>query len=363
MTGDPIVLNNKTSKKNIRDCAKGELESFLHSVGEPPYRASQIDQWLWQKNISSFEQMTNLSLQLRSVLKENFDLNSLDIHSSQHSNDRTIKYSIRLPDNCLIEAVLIPVDNRVTACISSQVGCSLDCTFCATAKMKRIRNLSKWELYQQVFILQHMSIQHYQMPLTNVVFMGMGEPLMNFKNVVNCLQMISSPHGLMMSPWRVTVSTSGIPKLIRKLADQQLGIRLAVSLHSANQEIREKIMPFSKRFPLDELLESLIYWYNKTKQKVTFEYLVLRDINDTHQDIDQLLEYCKRVPSKVNFIEYNPVEGDDFQQADPSVLELYKKTLKRGRIHSTFRSSRGSDIDAACGQLANKLASKSSNSI
>ena len=299
--------------------------------------------------------MTNLPISLRNNLSNHFVLNSITLASTSISRDNTIKYGIRLHDGLVVEAVLIPQGKRVTACVSSQVGCSLDCTFCATAKLKRIRNLSAQEIYDQVFHLRQESFNKYNAPLTNIVFMGMGEPLMNFKNIVNGIEMITSSQGLGMSAQRITVSTSGISKLIRNLADLKLGVRLAVSLHSARTEVRESLMPFSKKFNLVELQNSLMYWYHKTKSKITFEYIIFENINDTNEDIKYLVDFCKKVPSKVNFIEYNPVEGDNFKQATPEVTQLYIRKLKLNNIHSTIRKSRGKDIDAACGQLANKL--------
>lgn len=347
------TLNNQ--KPNIRDATVSDLENFVKIANQPSFRKSQIDQWLWQKNIDSFAQMTNLPSELRTQLQQHFELRNIQIHQYQISADKTIKFAFKLPDRHLIESVLIPTENRVTVCISSQVGCSLDCRFCATAKMKRIRNLYWWEIYQQVQFLQSKSFHYFQTPVTNVVFMGMGEPLMNFNNVISSLGLMTSTDGLNMSPGRFTVSTSGIPKLICRLADENTGVNLAVSLHSANQDIRKEIMPFSEKFPLVQLLDSLVYWYRKTNVKITFEYLVLKNVNDTMEDIYQLVDFCKKVPCKVNFIEYNPIEGDRFQEADWNIVEQYQKILLKHNIHSTIRRSRGGDIDAACGQLANKM--------
>ena len=344
----------KSQKPNIRGLSNTELERFLQSIDQPSFRTLQIQQWLWQQNIDSFNQMTNLPYALRTKLQDHFELRNIHIYQCQFSQDQTIKFAFQLIDQHLIESVLIPTENRVTVCISSQVGCSLDCQFCATAQMKRIRNLYWWEIYQQVQLLQLKSIQYFQKPITNVVFMGMGEPLMNFNNVVKSLRLMTSDVGLNMSSQRFTVSTSGISKLIYKLADECLGVNLAVSLHTANQEIRKKIMPFSSKFPLDELLDSLIYWYQKTKIKIMFEYLVLKEVNDTVEDINQLVLFCQKVPCKVNFIEYNSIEGQGFEQAETSVISQYQKILSQHHIHSTIRRSRGGDIDAACGQLANK---------
>ncbi len=346
-------MNNQ--KPNIRDAMVSDLESFMKAANQSSFRTSQIWQWLWKKKIDSFAQMTNLPLELRARLQQHFEVRNIRIHQYQISEDKTIKFAIKLTDGHLIESVLIPTENRVTVCISSQVGCSLDCQFCATAKIKRIRNLYWWEIYQQVQFLLSKSLYYFQMPITNVVFMGMGEPLMNFNNVMRSLGLMTSPLGLNMSPRRFTVSTSGIPKLIYRLADKNTRVNLAVSLHSANQDIRKEIMPFSKKFPLVQLLDSLVYWYDKTNIKVTFEYLVLKNINDKLDDITQLVDFCKKVPCKVNFIEYNPIERDRFQEAHWNIVEQYQKILLKHGIYSSIRRSRGGDIDAACGQLSNKM--------
>src|SRR5690606_18999265 len=219
----------------------------------------------------------------------------------------------------VVESVLIPAKSRTTACVSSQVGCSLDCKFCATARLKRMRNLNPDEIFDQVVAIDKESRLYFDRPLSNIVFMGMGEPLMNYNNVLKAIDKITSPEGLGMSPKRITVSTSGVPKMIKKLADDGVKFKLAVSLHSAGDEIRSKIMPFSENFPLKELRESLEYWYSKTKSRITYEYVVWKGINDSQRDIDALVKFCKYVPSKVNLIEYNPIDDGEFQQADPEV--------------------------------------------
>lgn len=344
----------ENTKKDIRELTKDELIQFFESQDIPSFRGKQVYQWLWQKGVHDFDSMTNLTLAHRELLKSHFDINHIKIDVEQKSKDGTVKNAVKLHDQLVVESVLIPTASRSTACVSSQVGCSLDCTFCATASMNRMRNLNPDEIYDQVVTINQQSLTYHLRPLSNIVFMGMGEPLMNYKNVLASIDKITDPEGLGMSPKRITVSTSGIPKMIRKMADDGVKFRLAVSLHSARQEVREQIMPFAAKFPLDELLESLKYWYARTKKRVTFEYVVWEGVNDTREDIQALVQFCLKVPSKVNLIQYNPIDGNDMKQASSQIIDDYIKTLTDSRIQVTYRRSRGEDIDAACGQLANK---------
>ncbi len=344
----------EATKKDIRAYSLGELEAFFVEQGEKAFRGRQVYQWLWNKGVHHFDEMTNLSKSTRAFLDTHFTINHIAVDQQQRSADGTIKNAVRLFDDRVVESVLIPVSDRTTACVSSQVGCSLDCKFCATAKLKRMRNLQPDEIFDQVVAIDQQSKMYYDRPLSNVVFMGMGEPLMNYNNVLIAIAKITSPDGLGMSPKRITLSTSGIPKLIKKMADDEVSFNLAVSLHSALQETRQQIMPFSKKFPLTELLSSLQYWYEKTKRIVTYEYVVWKGVNDTPQHIDALVHFCKQVPSKVNIIEYNAIGDDAFIQADPETINDYLAALSAARITATIRRSRGKDIDAACGQLANK---------
>jgi len=341
-------------KKDIRKLNLSDLETYLTSVGEKPFRARQIYEWLWKKNAHDFEDMTNLSKKLREELDDVFSIHNVRVDLMQKSNDGTIKNAVELHDGNIVESVLIPTEKRTTACVSSQVGCSLDCTFCATARLKRMRNLTAAEIVDQVVIIDEESREYFERPLSNIVFMGMGEPLLNYNEVVAAIRKITTAEGLGMSPKRITVSTSGIPKMIEKLADEDLKVKLAVSLHSAREEIRNVIMPFSVKFPLTDLMSSLQYWYAKTKSRITFEYIVWKGINDTKADIDALVRFCKKVPSKVNLIEYNSIDDGQYQQADSSAIDHYIEALERNGIVIKVRRSRGKDIDAACGQLANK---------
>ena len=344
----------QTTKKDIRSLSKEELREFFVSHGDKAFRGNQVYEWLWSKGAHHFDDMTNLSKETRNMLEEHFVINHIQVDTMQHSTDGTIKNAVRLHDGLVVESVLIPTETRTTACVSSQVGCSLDCNFCATARLKRMRNLGPDEIYDQVVAIDQESRLYHNRPLSNIVFMGMGEPLMNYNNVMKAIDMITSDEGLGMSPKRITVSTSGVSKMIKKMADDEVKFKLAVSLHSAVEEIRNHIMPFTKSFPLPELREALEYWYRKTKSKITYEYVVWGGINDDKKSIDALVKFCKYVPCKVNLIEYNPIDDGEFQQAAPEVIDAYIKALENAGIVAKVRRSRGKDIDAACGQLANK---------
>ncbi len=343
-------------KKDIRSLSKDQIRDFFVSNNDKPFRGNQVYEWLWSKGAHSFEDMTNISKATRNILEENFVINHIKVDLMQRSEDGTVKNAVRLHDGLVVESVLIPTNTRTTACVSSQVGCSLDCNFCATARLKRMRNLEPAEIYDQVLAIDKESRLYYNHPLSNIVFMGMGEPLMNYNNVLKAIEMITSDEGLGMSPKRIMVSTSGVPKMIKKLADDEVKFKLAVSLHSAIDEIRSRIMPFSSNFPLADLRESLEYWYRKTKSKISYEYVVWKDINDDKKSIDALVKFCKYVPCKVNLIEYNPIDDGEFQQASDESINAYISALQNAGIVVKVRRSRGKDIDAACGQLANKEA-------
>lgn len=344
----------KPLKKDIRALTKEQLREFFVKNGDRAFRGNQVYEWLWSKSLHSFEDMTNLSKETREMLDTNFVINHIEVDSMQKSNDGTIKNGIKLHDGLVVESVLIPTDKRTTACVSSQVGCSLNCKFCATARLKRMRNLNPDEIYDQVVVIDQQSRLYHQRKLTNIVFMGMGEPLMNYNNVLKAIDKITSDEGLGMSAKRITLSTSGIPKMIKKMADDEVKFNLAVSLHSAIDEVRTSIMPFNETFPLDELRESLEYWYAKTRRKVTYEYVVWKGINDTKEAIQALVKFCKYIPCKVNLIEYNSIDDPQFQQANDDALNNYIYNLEMNDITVNVRRSRGKDIDAACGQLANK---------
>ena len=342
------------TKRDIRALSKDEIIEFFVENGDKGFRGKQVYEWLWSKGIHDFDLMTNLSKDTRIFLDKHFVINHIKVDDMQRSTDGTIKNAIRLFDDKIVESVLIPTEKRTTACVSSQVGCALNCAFCATARIKNMRNLNADEIYDQVVAAHQQSNLFYGHPLSNIVFMGMGEPLMNYDEVKKAINMITSDEGLQMSPRRIVLSTSGLPKKITQMADEGVKFGLAVSLHSAIDEKRSKMMPINISNSLSELADSLKYWYEKTKSRVTYEYVVWKDFNDKQEDIDALIKYARIIPCKINIIEYNEIEEDGFEQADSKVIDSYQKQLEDAGIVVNVRRSRGKDIDAACGQLANK---------
>lgn len=341
-------------KTNIRSLSLEKLTEAMAKHGEPGFRAKQVYDWLWAKRAIVFDDMSNLSKPLREWLNENYTINAVEIHDLQISSDKTIKCAMRLHDGYVVESVLIPSKDRMTACISSQVGCSLTCKFCATGKLKRMRNLTADEIFDQVVLVRDQAKERYNAPLSNIVYMGMGEPLLNYAEVLTSIEKITSPTGLGMSPQRITVSTAGVAKMIKQLGDNRVKFNLALSLHAANDEKRNQLMPINETNSLNNLAEALNYFYEKTGTRVTFEYIVFRDFNDTIKDAQELANYCKKVKSKVNIIEYNPIDGGEFKQTTFERLSAFTDHLEKNKIIVNVRHSRGKDIDAACGQLANK---------
>ncbi|AWW30449.1 23S rRNA (adenine(2503)-C(2))-methyltransferase RlmN [Echinicola strongylocentroti] len=341
-------------KKDIRKLSLEELQDFFLSEGDKKFRANQVYDWLWNKSLKNFDDMTNISLSTREMLKAHFTINHVKVDLMQHSNDGTIKNAVKLYDNKIVESVLIPTSKRITACVSSQVGCSLDCNFCATARLKRMRNLNPDEIYDQVVAIKEEAEKYFQRPLTNIVFMGMGEPLLNYANVIDAIDKITAPEGLGMAPRRITLSTVGIPKIIKKMADDEVKFNLALSLHSAINRTRSRLMPINDKSPVEDLAEALKYWYQKTQRKVTYEYVIWDGINDDEEHALALAKFCKHIPSKVNIIQYNPIDEGGFRQASQEAVDMYVRILESRGIVAKVRKSRGQDIDAACGQLANK---------
>ena len=318
------------------------------------YKRQQVYEWLWKKSASSFDEMTNLSKLLRDKLKANFTLEEAKVHRKQISSDKTIKYIFELSDQNKVEGVLIPTDLRMTACISSQVGCSLTCKFCATGYLERKRNLDAYEIYDQVVSIAKEAETNYGIPLSNIVYMGMGEPLLNYQNVLKSVEYITSEKGLGMSPKRITVSTAGIAKMIKKLGDDKVKFNLALSLHAANDIKRNKIMPINESNTLEVLKQALIYFYEKTNSKVTYEYIVFHGFNDSLEDAEELYAFTKHIPCKVNIIEYNPIDHANYANASEDAIDRFQQYLERKGVVTNVRRSRGKDIDAACGQLAGK---------
>ncbi len=344
----------KKNKTDIRSLTPEALRDRVVALGQPAFRARQLYEWLWEKSCVDFDEMSNLSKAFREQLREEFVINAVKVKNSQVSADKTIKSSFLLHDQHLVEGVLIPADDRMTACVSSQVGCSLSCKFCATGYMDRKRNLNADEIYDQVVLIGRQATEQYQTPLTNIVYMGMGEPLLNYSNVLKSIDRITSPDGLNMAAKRITVSTAGIGKMIKKLGDDQVRFNLALSLHAANDAKRNEIMPINEQNSLKTLAESLKYFYAKTRTPVTFEYIVFNGFNDGLEDAADLAKFCKHVPCKVNIIEYNPIAFADFTNASEDKIDAFANYLRKQGVTTNIRRSRGKDIDAACGQLAIK---------
>jgi 23S rRNA (adenine2503-C2)-methyltransferase len=348
----------QTKKIDIRALSPEQLVQHFKDMDEASFRAKQVYQWLWQKSARSFDEMTNLSKELRQKLNDKYTINAVSVGTAQISNDKTIKNGFTLFDGNVVEGVLIPADDRMTACVSCQVGCSLSCKFCATGYMERKRNLTADEIYDQVVLIDKQAKEHYNTPLTNIVYMGMGEPMLNYANVLKSIDRITSPDGLNMSYKRITVSTAGIAKMIKKLGDDGVKFNLALSLHAANDEKRNQIMPINEQNTLAVLADALKYYFQKTKNPVTYEYIVFNHFNDELEDAKELAAFCKHVPCKVNLIEYNPIEFAAFINAEGDKIDAFANYLRKQGIITNIRRSRGKDIDAACGQLAVKEENK-----
>lgn len=343
------------AKKNIRTLGLNELEEFFNTLNEKKFRARQVYEWLWQKQAHSFEAMTNLSKELRVKLNDHFTLPALKVDATQHSADGTVKSRFRTHDNHLVEGVLIPTESRNTACVSSQVGCSLSCKFCATGYMDRKRNLDFDEIYDEVVLINQQCEKVYGKKLSNIVFMGMGEPLLNYKNVLKAIEKISSPEGMGMSAKRITVSTAGVAKMIRQLGDDKVRFKLALSLHAANDKKRNEIMPINESNNLKSLIDALNHFYKQTENEITFEYILFKNFNDSLQDADELIKIYRQVPADlVNIIEYNPIDAAKFEKPEEDAVVQFMNYLEQHKVNARLRRSRGKDIDAACGQLANK---------
>ncbi|SFG74378.1 23S rRNA (adenine(2503)-C(2))-methyltransferase RlmN [Pontibacter chinhatensis] len=342
------------TKKDIRKLSLDDLKAWLVENGEKAFRAKQVYEWLWKHSAQSFAEMNNVSLALREKLDQHFSINAVQVATEQLSNDGTIKSAFKLYDSNIVEGVLIPHEERKTACVSSQVGCSLTCKFCATGYMDRVRNLDAAEIYDQVVRINEQSMRQYGQPLTNIVYMGMGEPMLNYANVMKSIERITAHDGLGMAARRITVSTAGIAKMIKKMADDGVKANLALSLHAANDEKRNQIMPINETNSLEALKDALKHYHQVTGRKVTYEYIVFDNFNDTLQDAEELLRFSKIIPCKINLIEYNPIENADFVNTDDDRLQAFIYYLADRGLQVNVRRSRGKDIDAACGQLAVK---------
>ena len=342
-------------KIDIRNISVEDLKKFCAEHKLPNFRAKQVQEWLWKKRATSFDEMTSLSKDMRDLFGEHFCINPVKIHKGERSVDGTIKYSLQLHDKLLVEGVLIPSKKRITACISSQVGCSLDCAFCATGTLKLERNLTAAEIYDQVFILNEESVSNFGKSLSNIVYMGMGEPLLNYNNMLESIRLITTEKGMGMSPKRITVSTAGIAKMIMKLADDKVRFNLAISLHSSNDETRSKLMSLNDSVPLQELRDAIRYFYDETNSRITYEYILFKGINDNVNDAKGLANFCKVSPCKINLIEYNTVDDFPYEKSTNKVTENFISYLEEKNLIVNLRKSKGKDINAACGQLVNKL--------
>jgi len=340
--------------KNLRHLSLEALQELMQAWNEPSFRGKQIYEWIWQKSAGSIGEMTNLPKALREKLSEAFYIPAVQVHHTQQSSDGTIKSRLQLHDGHFIEGVLIPTEKRMTACVSSQVGCSLSCKFCATGYLPRKRNLDYDEIVDEVALISRQAEEHYGRRLSNIVFMGMGEPLLNYKNMMQAIERITSPEGLGMSPRRITVSTAGVAKMIRQLGDDQVKFKLALSLHAASDAKRNEIMPINETNNLKALIEALNYFYRQTRNEITFEYILFKNFNDSLQDADDLVKVYRQVPADlVNIIEYNPIENAQFEKPDEAAVNRFMQHLASKKVNARLRRSRGKDIDAACGQLAN----------
>lgn len=351
----PTVQEKVKTAKNIRQLSLADIEAFFDTIGEKKFRAKQVWEWIWLKQAHSFADMTNLSKDLRQKLGEHFSLPALVVDATQYSADGTVKTRFKTHEGHLCEGVLIPTESRYTACVSSQIGCSLSCKFCATGYIERKRNLDFDEIYDEVVLLNQQSEKVYGKKLSNIVFMGMGEPLLNYKNVLKAIERITAEDGLGMSPRRITVSTAGVAKQIRQLGDDKVRFKLALSLHAANDTKRNEIMPINETNNLKALIDALNYFHKQTKNEITFEYILFNNFNDSLKDADELIRIYRQVPADlVNIIEYNPIDLAKFEKPTDERIEEFMAYLEKHKVNARLRRSRGKDIDAACGQLANK---------
>lgn len=341
------------NKRDIRKLSIVELSEFLTEHNEKSFRAKQIMQWIWEKGVTDFGAMNNISLSVRGLLSEYFYFATIEQDCVQEATDGTLKTAWRLSDGLVTESVLIPGGDRWTVCVSSQVGCKLGCRFCATGGMGFKRDLTSGEIFDQI-IAARAGAEARGSSLSNIVFMGMGEPMLNYDNLMEAISHITDEKGLGMSPYRITVSTAGIPDGIRRLADGGVRFNLAVSLHSAKNSVRSSLMPVNNAYPLEKVAEALRYFVEKTQTRPTFEYLLLSGVNDSLDDAKALAEYCKQFPIKINVIEYNSTDGSEFSRSSERQRDAFVAFLEQRNMIVNVRRSKGMDIAAACGQLANK---------
>ncbi len=347
-------MQQETKRVDIRKLSVEQLSVFFQNEGFKPFKGKQVWEWLWKKHILDFENMTNISLSERSILKKNFFTSPVKVYDYRVAKDETIKATFVLYDGCYVEGVLIPDNNRVTACISSQVGCGFGCKFCATGKMGYKRNLEYPEIYDQVILLDNLSLEKYSSGLTNIVLMGMGEPLANYDEVINAINLICHKKARGVSPSRITLSTAGIVDGINKLARDRVKFNLAVSLHTVDNKKRDQLMPLNKNNNLQELAAAIKNFHTATNKRITVEYLLIDNFNDSPEDATALVKYCRQFPAKINIIEFNPLEGVPFKRPSEKSIKRFIAILEKYNLVVNIRKSRGGDMDAACGQLAIK---------
>jgi 23S rRNA (adenine2503-C2)-methyltransferase len=349
-------------KKNLKGLSLAELRNFVESLGEKKYRAGQLFSWLYAKGAQSFDEMSDISKEFRETLKRSASILNLQTAAKDISQDGTIKFLFKLEDGMAVESVLIPPDQqspgfekRLTLCVSTQVGCPLDCKFCATGAMGFTRNLTAGEIVDQVIQSQRQSDRR----ISNVVFMGMGEPMLNYENVIKSVALLNDDRGLNIGARHITISTAGYADKIRQFADEKIPVKLALSLHSLDPAKRASIMPITKKYSVEELIESLIFYYRKTRRRPTFEYIVFDGFNDTPDDAKALIALSKRIPCKINLIPFHSIEfmhtagfAADLHAASPQQMEAFAQVLRRSDMTVLVRNSSGKDIQAACGQLA-----------
>ena len=343
--------------EDIRHITPQKLVRFLEEIGEKKFRATQIEEWLWKKGAGSFDEMTNLSAPLRQKLSENFSFLNTVIDRKVQSSDGTAKFIFRLHDGREIEGVLIPTETRVTACISTQVGCAMGCKFCATGTMGFARNLHFSEIFDQYLLMNRAAQELYNLSISNIVYMGMGEPLLNYDNVMRSVDLLTSPKFQGLSPSRITLSTVGIAKGIKQLADDGFKPEVALSLHCADELKRRERMPVTEHQTFEMLQEALTYLYEKTGKRITIEYLLLKNWNDSVADAKKLHRFCRNFPVKINLIEYNAT-GTEYQKSPEANVRAFIDFLESKNMVVNVRRSRGQDIDAACGQLVKKTGEK-----
>ena len=338
---------------SIYNYSLNDLENYFISIGLKPYKAKQVFKWLYEKRIHSFENMSDLSKDLIIHLKNDFDITKFNIIKSQKSKDGTIKFLFELEDGSLIESVLMSFEYGYSACISSQVGCNMGCSFCASGLLKKQRDLSVGEIVLQVLMLQE-ELDKQNLRLGNIVVMGTGEPFDNYDNLMNALSIVNSPFGLAIGSRHISISTCGVVPMIERFAKEQLQYNLAISLHAANDELRNKLMPINKAYNLEKLIKSIKFYSELNNRRITFEYLLLNDVNDHEKDAKDIKKLINGLNAYINLIPYNEVEENEFHSVNEEKALRFYDMLKKEGVSVTLRQKRGTDIDAACGQLRAK---------